>query len=470
MSLSKSFSVSALLNGARRHWTARVVVLAILTTTLLSPSIASATNPSTSSPATVIDAAVQVATTKLGNVAYREVGQGPTLLLIMGYAGTMQTWDPHFVDMLALHFRVIIFNNAGIDGTASLPAPLSIDKMADQTGALITALHLTDTDVLGWSMGSMIAQALAIRHPGQVRRLILLATFPGTGDAVPTSQKAVNALTSGDPATSRAVLFPKNQVMAADAFDGSLLAYPPAPFTTASVIAAQKVAILSWFNGHDPSGRMAHQISVPTLIADGEHDHIDAAVNDRDVAKEINGSQLVFYPDAGHAFVFQEGEPFIFKVRTFLSGSPTPVSTSQFRQRYVDDYKMVTVAGTTWVAGLKKLNAKSSAQDLGRLDLGLADTEGAFDDDLLSFGATGSLGKSIKTLVNADELVVRDLLAFGVQSGTQATKWTTTIQDDGKVVLTAENVVRHQLGLTPIKAPPTTTTTTSTTTTTTPKF
>jgi pimeloyl-ACP methyl ester carboxylesterase len=460
---------------AHRHLTVRFVVVAMMTATMLSVGVAGATSQSASTPVTVVNATVQIAHTKLGNVAYREVGQGPALLLVMGYAGTMQTWDPHFVDMLALHYQVIIFDNAGIDGTAPLPSPLSIDKMADQTGALITALHLTHTDVLGWSMGSMIAQALAIRHPDQVQRLILLATFPGTGDAVQTSQKAVNALTSGNPATSQAVLFPKNQVMAADAFDGSLLAYPPASFTTAPVIAAQKSAILSWFNGHDPSGHKAHQISVPTLIADGEHDHIDAAVNDRDVAKEISGSQLVFYPDAGHAFVFQEGESLIFKVRTFLSGSPTSLSPSQMRQDYVSEYKLVTAAGVTWVAGLKKLTSKSSAQDLGRLDLRLADAEGAFDDDLLGFGSTGSLGSSINTLVSSDELVVRDLLAFGVQSGTQATKWTTTIQDDGKVVLAAENVVRHQLGLSPIKAPPATTTTapssnTSTTTTTTSKF
>ena len=108
-----------------------------------------------------------------------------------------------------------IFDNAGIDGTAALPSPLSIDAMANQTGALITTLHLKEANVLGWSMGSMIAQALAIRHPSQVRRLILLATFPGLGNADQPSQKAVNALTSGNPAATQADLFPANQTLAA---------------------------------------------------------------------------------------------------------------------------------------------------------------------------------------------------------------------------------------------------------------
>ena len=58
--------------------------------------------------------------------------------MITGYSGTMQNWDPRFVDALAQHYRVVIFDNAGIGPTAALPAPLSIDAMANQTSALIT--------------------------------------------------------------------------------------------------------------------------------------------------------------------------------------------------------------------------------------------------------------------------------------------------------------------------------------------
>lgn len=103
----------------------------------------------------------------------------------MGYGWTMEGWDPRLVHALARHNRVVMFDNAGIGHTQPLPgeltATLTIDAMADQTSALIDTLGLGRPDVLGWSMGGMIAQALAVLHPAQVRRLVLCATFPGTG-------------------------------------------------------------------------------------------------------------------------------------------------------------------------------------------------------------------------------------------------------------------------------------------------
>lgn len=75
-----------------------------------------------------------------------------------------------------------MFDNSGVGRTQQLPAPLTIDAMADQTSALIDTLGLGRPNVLGWSMGGMIAQALAVLHPAQVRRLVLCATFPGTRD------------------------------------------------------------------------------------------------------------------------------------------------------------------------------------------------------------------------------------------------------------------------------------------------
>jgi pimeloyl-ACP methyl ester carboxylesterase len=446
---------------SRRRVLFRGLVAALAATTL-SGCATSATR--TSSPTTIVDASVRVAHTSEGNVGYRTMGSGPALVLIMGYAGTMATWDPHFVDALSRHFRVIIFDNAGIGSTAAIRAPLSIDAMADQTGALITALHLSSPDVLGWSMGSMIAQALTIRHPGQVRRLILCATFPGVGNAVQPSQKDVAALTGSNPAAAQADLFPSDQTMAADAFAGAIAAYPASPSASASVIAAQKSAVLAWFDGRDPAGREATRISVPTLVADGANDRIDAAANDREVSAEIPGSRLVLYPDAGHAFLFQEGTPFTFLVRTFLAGAPPAIAPSQIRQRYLADQKASNSAGRRWTSGLKSLTDSSTAQDLARIDLRFADALGAFDDELLGYGATGTLGTSVSALVNADELVVRDVLALAVQSGSKAKAWTTTIGNDGKVVLALENALRRHFGLAPI----TTTTTTTTTTPTTP--
>jgi pimeloyl-ACP methyl ester carboxylesterase len=135
----------------------------------------------------VLTAPIRVARTSAGTVAYRELGSGPELLLIAGAGASMDDWPPAFVDALAAHHHVVVFDNAGVGRTAavSAPASLSITAMTSQTSALISALGLRRPAVLGWSMGGMVAQALAVSHPAQVSRLILAASGIGTGKAVP---------------------------------------------------------------------------------------------------------------------------------------------------------------------------------------------------------------------------------------------------------------------------------------------
>src|SRR5664280_2388870 len=101
-----------------------VVVSVAIVAILIGAFGASATKSTT--PVSVVDVPVKVISTTEGNVAYRVYGHGPPLVLIMGYAGNMEVWDPHFIDDLARHFRVVMFDNAGIGPTAVL-RPLSID-------------------------------------------------------------------------------------------------------------------------------------------------------------------------------------------------------------------------------------------------------------------------------------------------------------------------------------------------------
>jgi pimeloyl-ACP methyl ester carboxylesterase len=293
------------------------LAIALVPVALAACGSSSATPRTPASNSSAVSAPVRVARTALGTVGYRIIGSGPPLVMIMGYAGAMEVWDPRFVDALAQHYQVVIFDNAGIGQTQALPAPLTIDAMADQTSALIGALDLGRPEVLGWSMGGMIAQALTVRHPTQVRRLVLCATFPGTGTAVVPSQAAVHALTSSNPGP---YLYPADQAKAFDAFIAAISSYPAASPAPAAVIAAQGNASLNWFAGTDPAGRLTATIDVPTLIADGTADRVDATANDHALAKLIPGARLVLYPDAGHAFLFQEGTPFTSLIESFLSG------------------------------------------------------------------------------------------------------------------------------------------------------
>jgi pimeloyl-ACP methyl ester carboxylesterase len=224
----------------------------------------------------------------------------------------MEGWDPRLVHALARHNRVVMFDNSGIGRTQPLIEPLTIDAMADQTSALIDTLGLGRPDVLGWSMGGMIAQALAVLHPAQVRRLVLCATFPGTGTVVP-SQAAIRGGSD----------FPANQVKAYDAFKAAISEYPAAPPPSAAARTAQGDAITEWWDGTDPAGRKIARISVPTLIADGTVDRLDPIANDHTLARLIPRARLVLYSDAGHGFLFQDGTPFASLIESFLTGHPS---------------------------------------------------------------------------------------------------------------------------------------------------
>ncbi len=259
-----------------------------------------------------------MANTPDGAIGYREVGHGPPLVLIMGFGGTMNDWAPAFVDSLATSHRVVIFDNAGIGHTAALPPPLTITAMADQTSALISALGLGRIDVLGWSMGGMIAQALAVQHPSQVNHLVLAATQPGTGRSRPIPAAAGADASSSNPATVLSVLFPPGQQAAVAAYVSGILAYQPPENATAAVTDAQAKAIGRWLEGTDPSGADTTRIASPTLVADGTEDALDPVANGHILTTTIPGAHLVLYTGAGHAFLFQDAAQFLPVVEQFL--------------------------------------------------------------------------------------------------------------------------------------------------------
>jgi pimeloyl-ACP methyl ester carboxylesterase len=266
----------------------------------------------------IASAPVRTAHTRLGTVAYRAIGTGTPLLLVTGYSGTMEGWDPRFVNALGQHHHVIILDNAGVGETDTLPAPLTIDAMADQTSALIDTLRLGRADVLGWSMGSMIAQALGVRHPNQVRRLVLCASFPGNGTAVRPSREELDAFESGEPQKVMAAIFPADQTVAENTYLAAISSYPPGPSVPAGVLAAQRRAVDAWWNGTDSAGSKTMTIVVPTLIADGTMDRLDPVTNSHTLASLIHGARLHVYPDAGHAFLFHDQSGVVPLIESFL--------------------------------------------------------------------------------------------------------------------------------------------------------
>jgi pimeloyl-ACP methyl ester carboxylesterase len=265
----------------------------------------------------VLTAPIRVVRTAAGTVAYRELGSGPALLLINGADASMDDWPPSMVDALAAHHEVVVFDNAGVGRTSavSAPASLSITAMASQTSALISALGLRRPAVLGWSMGGMIAQALAVSHPAQVSRLILAATAVGTGKAVPLPPSATMFALS--PAEIVAQMFPKNQAVAASAYVNDSLQYPGSYQVSAATFHSQYLAAERWLAGQNATGHLAGDIRVPTLVAGGTLDQDIRPPNARLLANSVPGAKLLLFDDAGHAFLFQDAAGFTRAVDTF---------------------------------------------------------------------------------------------------------------------------------------------------------
>jgi pimeloyl-ACP methyl ester carboxylesterase len=266
----------------------------------------------------VLTAPVQVVRTPAGTVAYRELGSGPALLLIMGAGASMDGWPPSMVDALAAHHEVVVFDNAGVGRTSAVAAPasLSVTAMTSQASALISALGLRRPAVLGWSMGGMIAQALAVSHPAQVSRLILASTAVGTGKAVPLPPFATLPAVNSQQLVAQ--LFPKDQAAAASAYLNTIQQYPGFYGESAATFHAQYLAAERWLAGQDAAGHLAGDIRVPTLVAGGTQDQFIVVANARQLAGSVPGAKLLLFPDAGHAFLFQDTATFTRDVEAFI--------------------------------------------------------------------------------------------------------------------------------------------------------
>src|SRR6202165_3530011 len=119
--------------------------------------------------------------------AYRRFGKSGGIPLVFNqhFTGTMDHWDPAVTDGLAATREVILFNNAGISSTSG-EVPASVEEMAVNAAAFIRALGLSKVDVLGFSLGGLVAQALTVAEPGLVRRLVLVGTGPQGGQGMAT--------------------------------------------------------------------------------------------------------------------------------------------------------------------------------------------------------------------------------------------------------------------------------------------
>ncbi|SAK63001.1 alpha/beta hydrolase [Caballeronia temeraria] len=262
------------------------------------------------------NAAVQVKTLqgRNGPIGYARFGHGPPLLLITGYRATLGEWNAYFLGELAKHHEVIVFDNRGIGRSTPVAGHYGPDygmrDMAADAADVLAGLKLARADVIGWSMGGMIAQQLALDAPGHVESLTLIATAPPGPEAVPLTPAVQQVLSSsGADAFPKimSALFPADAVAdASKCFIGDMFAprgYKGRPVPDA-VAQQQNNAMTQWF-ANTPAADAMRRSPVRTLIIAGANDDILADTNARHLEQMIPRATLDVVAHAGHALMFQ---------------------------------------------------------------------------------------------------------------------------------------------------------------------
>jgi pimeloyl-ACP methyl ester carboxylesterase len=257
--------------------------------------------------------------------AYRELGPttGVPVVFLTHLAAVLDNWDPRVVDGIAARHHVIAFDNRGV-GASTGKTPDTIEAMASDAVMFIRALGLEQVDLLGFSMGGMIAQVIAHDQPQLVRKLILAGTGPAGGEGITNVTKIAHldfvrgAFTLQDPKQFLFFTRTANGRRAGKQFLSRLKERTENRDKAISIRAylTQLKAIHRW--GLDAPADLS-VIGQPVLVANGESDRMVPSNNSADLARRLPNSDLVIYPDAGHGGIFQFNEQFVGQALSFLA-------------------------------------------------------------------------------------------------------------------------------------------------------
>ena len=280
-----------------------------------------------------LTAPTQLLETGNGTYAYRRFGRGsaPPLLFLQHFTGTLDNWDPAVTDPLASGREVILFDNAGI-GRSTGKVPSTIAGMAAHVFAFMDALHLAHCDVLGFSLGGMVAQQMVQERPSIFRRMILAGTAPRGGEDIMHLEKPVLAKILEDPklqgyARLQKLFFaPTETSQAAGSAFIARLSDRTAdrdPQSGPEVDAAQIASFREWEKFTGERFGDLKTIRQPVLVINGIHDEMIPIANSYRLAENLPNAVLLAYPDSGHGSPFQFHDSFARHAAAFLvSDSP----------------------------------------------------------------------------------------------------------------------------------------------------
>lgn len=257
--------------------------------------------------------------------AYRRFGRpgGLPLLLVNYLAANMDGWDPKLTNGFAAEREVILFDNAGVAGSTG-ETPSTVMEMTRSCVDFCRRLGLTKLDILGFSLGGMIAQQLAFEYPEMVRRMILVGTGPRGGEGMTFDELSPEEFADPIALLMNAFFSPSETSQAAGRayIDRLKLRVGDRDASVSEKSAgAQLAAIREW--GTIPSTdrfAMLGRISQPTFIAHGARETVVIPINAYLLEQHLPNAQLVMYPDASHGAASQHADVFLEHARIFLNG------------------------------------------------------------------------------------------------------------------------------------------------------
>jgi 3-oxoadipate enol-lactonase len=256
-------------------------------------------------------------------VYYETRGEGSPLMLINGWGGNLNSWSTRMVNLLSDHHRVIMMDNRGTGRSSKPDEPYTMDMMAADTVGLLDVLGVRRAHVIGFSMGGIVAQALALNHPDKVRSLILCGTNPGGIHRLSSSihvQTELALIASPLPEMTERdrtvkllyLLYPRRYVE--ENLEELILDETYSEYPTPDYALMRQSQAIAGFDSYD----RLPTIKVPTLVVAGDEDVLVPHKNGDVLAERILGARLVKVPGAGHGLLKQKTEEVVPVILRFL--------------------------------------------------------------------------------------------------------------------------------------------------------
>ena len=260
--------------------------------------------------------------------AYRDTGGGAggvPLVLLQHFRGNLDNWDPALIDVLAATRRVVTFDNAGVGGSSG-STPHTIEQMARDAIAFLAATEVSQADLLGFSIGSFVAQQIALARPALVRRLVLASSAPqGAAGMHGWAEEVIGAV--GTPHTSPeaylGVFFTSSAGSRQAGQQALARMYARTEdrdtATTWATREAQYDAVCTWGIPDHALLQRVSALGMPVFVANGDSDPMILPHYSYLLAGLIPHAQVKIYPDSAHGFLFQHHAEFAADVEAFLT-------------------------------------------------------------------------------------------------------------------------------------------------------